>query len=50
MAREEICMMIARRVESFQKEFRSTVLITGLPEGGVSGVVGEEAVSQKFEE
>lgn len=49
MAREGSSMMIARRVESFQKEFVSTVLITGHLEDGVSRVVGEEAISQKFE-
>lgn len=36
--------------ESFQKEFISTVLITGHPEDGANGVVGEEAISQKCEE
>lgn len=44
MVREERDIMVARRVESFQKEFVSTVLITGHPEVGVSGVVGEQSV------
>lgn len=41
---EERGIMVARRVENFQKEFVSTVLIIGLPEVGVSRVVGEESV------
>lgn len=44
VVREERGIMVARRVENFQKEFVSTVLIIGLPEVGVSRVVGEESV------
>ena len=44
MIREERAIMVARRVQSCHEVFLSTVLITGHPEVGVIGVVGEESV------